>query len=123
MPSLGAPIQSTEFKLESGLKIQSFRKDPSKFFVEMESWMRSLAVGKIERMAITGDGAGYLTLVIAYYEKDETAKEMNLIHDTLSLMLELTQNLDKVTALVQSMTQPPVLSDLKPETGVGAGAS
>lgn len=101
MSSMSTPVQETEFALDSGLKIRTFRKDPSKFFIEMESWMKGLKVGQIENMAITGDGAGYITLVIAYRETPALIKERLLQYDTLALVSELAKTVDAIAERLQ----------------------
>lgn len=118
MSSMVSPVQETQFALKSGLKVRTFRRDPSKFFIEMERWMENLNVGSIEKMAITGDGAGYLTLVIAYRDAEEVTKDRALLYDTVSLLRDTAEIVER---LLDAQIKTPAQSE--PPEGVDPPAS
>lgn len=110
MPSMTTPVQETSFTIASGIKIRSFRRDPSKFFLEMERWMEGLKIGRIEKMTVTGDGAGYLTLVIAYHETESIISEKNLLIDCVGLLKDTADTLERLEAKLPHPKKTPAPS-------------
>lgn len=123
MPStfMPGPVQEGSADLYAGLKIQCFRRDPSKFFVDIKGWFESLNLQKIENWTCTADPSGHLTLIVAYRDVRSPDPVLTLLNDTIGLVCDLAEQVKSVSEAVSRLTpqdqRPSVSEDKLPGRG------
>jgi hypothetical protein len=111
MPSqFMSPIpMEADFKLKSGVKVRMLRREPFKFFGEIEKWCADLNVGEILAFQMNTDPNGWTNLAICYREykpEPENVPDANLVMFDIAALLKDTAEL-----LHQMKTSLPI----KPE--------
>lgn len=108
------PAQEAGMTLKSGLKIQCFRRDPSKFFVDIQTWFNSLNIGHVDQWTVAADPSGHITLIVAYRENGSPDSNAELIN-TVGDLVDSIDSLCKQVAQLLPKERPPVSSSSEHE--------
>lgn len=127
MPStfMQGPPQETAIELKSGLRVQCFRRDPSRFFVDIQKWFEALDLQSIENWSCSSDSSGHLTLLVAYRPNGVKARSEEILNDTVGLVCDLSEQVQLLTQAVARLmpaadvARPPVSSNTGEQGGAG----
>jgi hypothetical protein len=126
MPSNFMPVipMESDFKLKSGVKVRMLRREPFKFFGEIEKWCADLNVGEILAFQMNTDPNGWTNLAICYREykepviaPDKMVDPIIVLYDTVALLRDTVEEINKLSASVNQLqkTISVPLADSKQE--------
>src|SRR6476646_569838 len=120
------PAMEATVDLKGGLKVQFFRRDPSKFAVDIPKWLETLNIGCVENCTICEGPSGHIDLVVFYRPlenlQNEKVQATMLANDALGLVCDLAAIVKDLQVKLlpgKDTTRPPAAAVKCQEAGVG----